>query len=277
MKRMIQLSPYLYALAAIFLWSLLAVSSIILSHIPPFLLIGIAFLFGSICGTPFIKQWKASYKIILLGVYGIFGYHFCLFMALRAAPAIESNLLNYLWPLGIVLLTPIFLKNTLLKKHHIAAAFLGFIGAALIVTNGKFNFNTFHIGYAYAIAAAFIWSTYSLLSKRLSISTPVIGLFCFISGVLSLFLHFILEPSYSIQLSELLLIIVLGIGPMGASFYFWNTSMNLGDSRIIGSISYLTPLLSTTFLALYGKAQITFISILAMFLIVLGAIVGTKK
>jgi drug/metabolite transporter (DMT)-like permease len=31
-------------------------------------------------------------------VYGLFGFHFFLFLALRHAPPVEANLVNYLWP-----------------------------------------------------------------------------------------------------------------------------------------------------------------------------------
>jgi hypothetical protein len=41
----------------------------------------------------------------------LFGFHFLLFMALRLAPPIEANLVNYLWPLLIVLLTPLVLPG----------------------------------------------------------------------------------------------------------------------------------------------------------------------
>jgi drug/metabolite transporter (DMT)-like permease len=48
---------------------------------------------------------------LLLGVYGLFGYHFLLFLALRSAPPLEANLVNYLWPLLIVVLAPVLLPG----------------------------------------------------------------------------------------------------------------------------------------------------------------------
>ena len=41
------------------------------------------------------------------GCTGLFAYHFLLFIALRHAPPVEANLVNYLWPLFIVVLSPV--------------------------------------------------------------------------------------------------------------------------------------------------------------------------
>jgi len=96
-----------YALGAIALWAALASLGISLSHVPPFLLTGIALLIGSVPAWPLYRQWKVSASTLALGVYGLFGYHFLLFIALRLAPPVEANLVNYLWPLFIVVLAPL--------------------------------------------------------------------------------------------------------------------------------------------------------------------------
>ena len=56
---------------------------------------------------PLARAFVAPPRIVLLGVWGIFGYHAFLFEALDRAPMVEANLLNYLWPLLIVLLSPV--------------------------------------------------------------------------------------------------------------------------------------------------------------------------
>ncbi len=101
----------LAALAAIGLWGSLAVLGLRLRHLPPFLLVGVALLLGAVVGARGIRLRDTPPRILALGVYGLFAYHFCLFMALRLAPPVEANLLNYLWPLLIVVLSPIFLNR----------------------------------------------------------------------------------------------------------------------------------------------------------------------
>ena len=97
----------LFALAAIALWSSLAALGVSLRHVPPFLLTGIGLLVGSLVALPLSRgnwaHWKVPVSTLAVGVIGLFGYHALYFTALRTAPLVEAGLINYLWPLLIVL------------------------------------------------------------------------------------------------------------------------------------------------------------------------------
>ncbi len=270
-------NSYIFALGAILLWSSLAVLGQKVSSLPAFLLVGITLFIGGLCSLPWWRQWRVSTKSLAVGIYGLFGYHFCLFMAFRLAPAVEVNLINYLWPLLIVLLSPMFFSNVALTKKHIFGSILGFAGALLIASKGSVVVTYENvIGYCLAAVAAFIWASYSLLSKKVSdITTPTVGLFCLLSGVLSLACHFIFEPSYPLQLSQVPILVLLGIGPMGLAFFLWDKSLKQGDPRIIGSLSYLTPLLSTLLLVVFAGGVFTTMTLMAMILIISGAVIGS--
>jgi len=105
----------LLALAAILLWGALAPLGVRLAHVPPFLLTGLGLLVGSLISLPLaqfrLARWQVPLPTLLVGIYGLFGFHFLLFMALRHAPAVQANLINYLWPLGMVVLAPWFLPH----------------------------------------------------------------------------------------------------------------------------------------------------------------------
>jgi drug/metabolite transporter (DMT)-like permease len=93
--------------------------------------------------------------------------------------------------------------------------------------------------------------------------------------VLSLVAHAVLEPSYSFSMNQWPWLIALGLGPMGLAFFTWDAAMKRGDARVIGSLSYLTPLLSTLLLVFFGFGRFTLTSALAMVMIVVGAILGS--
>ena len=277
LSRLAGLPPLVHALCAVLLWSTVATLSVTLRDVPPFLLVGTTLLIGSLVSVHRIREWRAPWRVLALGVYGLFAYHFALFVALRRAPAIEANLINYLWPLLIVVLTPLFVRGKHLGLRHVLAALAGFCGAALLATGGKFSFAwQYAVGYALALAAALIWSTYSLMTSRLgSVSSVLVGMCCVVSGSLALLCHAAFEPAYTFAARDWPALVVMGLGPMGLAFFAWDAALKRGDPRAIGLLSYLTPLLSTSLLAATGYGTLSGLALLAMLLIVGGALLGT--
>ena len=271
----------LHALGAIALWASLASLGVSLAHVPPFLLTGIALIIGSIPAWPFVlrdpSQWRIPLRTLALGVYGLFAYHFLLFIALRNAPPVEANLVNYLWPLFIVVLTPVVLPGVSLRWPHVLAALLGFGGAAIAIVGGRELSGSLAWGYVPAFAAALIWATYSLMTKRVAaFPTTAIGLFGLVSGVLSLLCHVALEPAATLASRDWLLLAVMGLGPLGASFFLWDKALKLGDARHIGILSYITPLASTALLIVVSGRAFSASIALATVLIISAAILGMR-
>jgi drug/metabolite transporter (DMT)-like permease len=214
-------------------------------------------------------------------VGGLFGFHFLLFMALRLAPPVQANLINYLWPLFMVLLSPLLLPGTRLQAVHIAAALLGFAGAALMILGDTAGAGQqtggWSWGYLLALLSALVWASYSLLTRRVPhFPTAAIGGFALLSGLLSLVCHALLEPAVALNGRDMLLIAALGLGPMGAAFFLWDMALKRGDTRQIGILSYLTPLASTGVLVLVGDRAFTWNIGLAALMIVGAALLGTR-
>ncbi len=279
----------LWALGAIVLWATLASLGVALRHVPPFLLTGIALLAGSILALPVVWRdrsvWNIAPTTLLLGVYGLFGFHFLLFLALRIAPPVEANLVNYMWPLFMVVLSPLLLKGVQLRAVHVIAGLLGFAGAAVAIlgaSNTNANgasprFSGGSWGYFLALGSAFIWASYSLWTQRVApFSTAAVGLFGLVSGVLSLVCHVLLEPGVHLSGEDYLLLLAMGLGPLGAAFFMWDKALKLGDARQIGILSYITPLASTSLLMLVSGRAFTWSIGLAAAMIIAAALMGTR-
>ncbi|WHZ09709.1 MAG: Permease of the drug/metabolite transporter (DMT) superfamily [Burkholderiaceae bacterium] len=271
------LQANLFALGAILLWATLASLGVTLRHVPPFLLTGVALLIGSVPSWPLARQWRVPPATLALGVYGLFGFHFLLFIALRNAPPVSVNLVNYLWPLLIVLLAPLLLRGIELRPAHVVAALIGFAGAALAIAGGHRLEGGLAWGYLPAAGSALVWASYSLLTRRVAaFPTAAVGGFAAASGLLALLCHLLLEPAATLAGRDWLLITLMGLGPLGGAFFLWDAALKRGDPRAIGLLSFLTPLLSTLLLlALRGERPSASI-LLAALLIVGAALFGTR-
>lgn len=281
-----------YALSAIALWASLAALALSLAHVPPFLLTGVCLIMGSVLAWPTVLRrpslWRMPPGTLVFGVLSMFGYHFLLFMGLRLAPAVEVNLINYLWPLFLVVLAPLYLPGMHLRPVHLIAAALGFGGAIIAIWGAQTGSASATpdavnpaLGYLLALGAAVAWANYSLQTKRLSIlgrgfSTAAIGLFGLLSGGFSLLCHWALEPAVSLSAQDWGLLALLGLGPLGASFFLWDQALKLGDARHIGILSYLTPLASTTLLMVVSGRPLTLTIAVAAALIMGAAVLGTR-
>lgn len=274
----------LLALAAIALWGALAPLGVQLAHVPPFLLTGLGLLVGSVIALPLsrfqLARWIVPAPTLLVGIYGLFGFHFLLFMALRHAPAVEANLINYLWPLGMVVMAPWFLKGVVLQTRHVLAALIGFAGAAIAILGrgGSADaLQSLHPGYLFALASAFVWASYSLRTRSLpAFATAAVGSFAALSGALSLLCHLLLEPRVALSTHDFLLIGLLGLGPLGGAFFLWDAAIKLGDTRRIGLLAFATPILSTALLLLTTGQPLQWNVALAAALVVGAAYMGSR-
>jgi drug/metabolite transporter (DMT)-like permease len=227
-----------------------------------------------------LMRWPAP--VWLLGVCGLFGYHALYFAALQLAPPAEANLINYLWPLLIVLLSaPLAARDERerLGWPHLAGALLGFAGVALLAVGRGLDFAGGHaLGYALALGCAFAWSLYSVLSRRFGETpTDAIAAFCTAAALLSLACHFLFERTvWPASAVAWLAVLALGIGPTGGAFYLWDHAVKRGDIRALGALSYAAPILSTALLVLCGLAQPTGALLIAALLVTAGAVLASR-
>ncbi len=262
----------LQGLLAVALWAALAALTALASPVPPFQLAALTFTIGTLVGLAWARATSQPLSLLLrvplaswaLGLYGLLCFHVCYFFALQAAPALEASLVIYLWPLLIVVfsaLLPTWAGGRPLRWWHGCGALLGFAGTAMILLGrGKLGSDGgTWLGYALALAAALIWSSYSVLSRLLAAvpSVAVIGA-CATTAVGSALLHLATETWVSpAGTTAWLAIIGLGLGPVGLAFYLWDEGMKRGDIRVLGVTSYATPLLSTVVMAILGLGEAT--------------------
>jgi drug/metabolite transporter (DMT)-like permease len=276
----------LIGFTAVLMWAMLAMLSARSGTMPPFQLAAITFLIGGSIGMlswPFrpgaVKSLKQSWQVWGLGVVGLFGYHYVYFSAIRAAPAVEVSLIAYLWPLFLVIFSAM-LPGERLRLHHFIGVVLGLAGAVLVISRGDPGnmIGQFGKGHLLAFACAFIWSGYSVLSRRVaSVSTDVVAGYCLVTALLSGICHVLLEDTvWPDTLAQWLAIVGLGLMPVGLAFYTWDVGVKRGDIMVLGAASYASPLLSTLVLAAAGMVAFNWSVVAACLLITLGAVIAAK-
>lgn len=275
---------------AVLMWAMLATLTVSLKAIPPFQLLGMAFGVAFVAGSLWLLFTGGAKRLgvfvqplsfWLSAIAGLFIYHALYFIALRLAPAAEANLINYLWPLLIVLLSALVPGGARLRAAQLFGAVMGLAGTALLIgSGGKVGAATGNLwGYIAAIACAFVWSSYSVLNRRFADvpSEAMIGV-CGAVALLGATTHLLFEPA-SVRLvrGEWVALLALGCGPVGLAFLVWDYGTKHGDLPVLGTLAYGAPVLSTLLLVALGLAEPTIGLLLAAGLVVGGAWIATRK
>lgn len=287
----------IYGVLAIVLWGALALLGVNTKAIPAFQLLFMCFLISA--SLMFIRRFLIGHPLFckpamtlpqwLFGTGALFGFHFCYFIALKHAPAIEVSLICYFWPMLLAMLV----AGKATRLRALAGGICGFIGIGFIILgDAGISFNAeFVLGYALAGICALIWSSYSWYLSKSSGELDDIGWLSLAVALLSLAVHFCLESPLSGELmanqsvisqwqfdgKQWLGIILLGLGPVGGAFYLWDLGLKKGNKQLLASMSFCSPLISSVLLALAGDNTWSVNIFIALALILLGGLIANKK
>ncbi len=269
-------------LAAILSWATLAWLTTLTRRLPPFetlaLALSVAFLAGLLFRAAMRRRparpGRGAALPFVLATVGIFGFHALFFTSLRLAPPVAASLVNYLWPLLIVLLAS-RLPGARLRPSHLLGAALGFGGVLLLFAGGGAEGGGLPLawaGYLCAFGSAMVWAGYSVLNRRLCAGSPtpmvlVCGTVALLGAAASLAFETTIRPDGR----ELTAILLLGLGPTGGAFFLWDIAAKHGRLALLGALSYLAPLLSTLLLVTVGGQEAGWRTAAACLLIVGGA------
>lgn len=277
---------YLYASLASLLWaSTAAVSKLLLAHLDNLQVLFFSTLFASI-SLLIISLAQGKFAVIktytlkdygifaLMGFIGVFLYRFFLQAALLLMPAQEAFIINYTWPIMVVIFAWIILKEKMTWKK-VVALLMSFIGVIIVTTKGDFSILNFSIGGVFfALAGAVVYGFYSVLGKRQTYekftSTTFFYIFSFIFSTIALLL-FSSVPSLSLnQFGGLLW---LGIFPSGLAFVFWLLALKHGDTTKISNLIFMTPFLSLIYIYFLLGEKILISSMVGLIVIVVGILI----
>ena len=283
-----QSKAYLYAGIAIFFWSTVASAfKVGLQHIN-----FIQFLFFATLTSLFIlliinlfqgklKQLKSLGKkdlafSALMGALSPFAYYLVLFKAYEILPAQVAQPLNMVWPIVLVFLSVILLKQKISYKSFIALL-ISFIGVYFIASQGKPGTLVFKepVGVILAAGSSVIWSIYWIynVKKGLDENLQLLLNFFFASIYITLFVLFF-NDFRNLDITGTGLAVYAGIFEMGVTFVLWIKAMKLTASNDkISNLVYIAPFFSLVFIHYFVGETIYVTSLIGLTLIVLGILV----
>jgi drug/metabolite transporter (DMT)-like permease len=272
--------------AAVVLWASLALLTTATAGIPPLQLLALGFGVAGLAGIGWTLRpggegpaaLRAPPAALALAVAALFGYHALYFVALKRAPVVEASLVNYLWPLLIVVFAA-GLGGVRVLAGQWAGTGLGLAAAALVVSRGgRPDLDPAHAaGYAAALGAALVWALYSVLNRRhAAVPSATIYIACALTAMLGAVAHAGLETWVAPTAAQWLAIVALGLGPIGVAFWLWDVGTKRGDVAALGTLAYAAPLLSTALLLVAGRAAPHWTQAVAVGLLLAGAWLGTR-
>ena len=282
---------YIFALLASFLWgSMSAVGKLLLTNLDSLQVLLFTNLFAFL-GLFMIVLFQKKKMVIRtykkqdyftfawMGFIGVFLYPLFFFGALKLLPAQEAFIINYLWPILVVVFAVLILKERITLKKTLGIIF-SFLGIVIVITNGDFLTLQFSsvFGILLAIAGAIVYGLFSVLGKRHNYDNFISMMFYyFFSLFYALIAVLVFSKIPAISVHQFFGLIWLGFFTSGLGVVFWFLALKHGDTAKISSIIFITPFVSLIYIYFIAGEKILISSILGLVFISIGIFIQSIK
>jgi len=280
-----QKKAYIFAIAAVLLWSTVAVSFKIALRYVDFLQLLffasftalIIYLIIALINKTFKQLFKISKKDIfssaLIGFLNPFLYYVVLFKAYSLLPAQIAQPLNYLWPVVLVLLSAPLLGEKL-KLISVVSLLVGFVGVYVISTQGDlFGFKANEpLGVLLAAGSSVIWALSWIFNQKDKRNEQTKLFWNFLFGFFYILISVIIFSELKLpEIKGIVAVIYVGFFEMGITFFLWMKALHLTERNDnISNLIFLSPFLALIFIHFVLKEEIYYTTLIGLVLIVAG-------
>jgi len=238
------------------------------------LVLGLMLIFQKKTGD--LKKYnKSQYSsMFFLGFLGNYMYYIFLYGALSKTTASEGFILTYTWPILVLILSFVILKDKV-TLQKLVGIFISFFGIIIITTKGNISpFNLTNLqGDILAISGALVFALFSVLGKKFNFDKTISVFIYFLSALIFiiptvLIFSKIVFPSFDVWLW----IIYNGIFVNGISYIFWFKALESGETHIVSNLLYLTPFISLIYISIFLNERILISAVVGIVVIVLGVL-----
>ncbi|MFC1841372.1 DMT family transporter [Thermodesulfobacteriota bacterium] len=221
-----------------------------------------AVVFQYFRGQSILRMVRLPFKVVVAGFFGVALYTVMLakaFGIVAEEDIGQINLLNYLWPVWMVVLGMLFLGSRPKALLAISGILMGLFG--VVISRGQNLFTHLPANlfpHALALSGGFLWALYVVLLRKWKIPEEKGGtafhfaICAIIAGLLAAFAHdwHRIPPRSG---AMLFWIVFGGIGPVGIAYSLYEISVKNGPVILIASFSYFIPIGSSLLIGLFFK------------------------
>ena len=281
----------IYTLICVALWGLIPV----VSKLGQASLDNHQFLFWSsvvsfiafLVATVTVKKSKEflSYKpgdwisAIVLGFLGTYLYYILLYFGYANAQGLEVLVLQYSWPIFIVLLS-VFILNEKLTPRRGLAVLLGFVGVALVLTKG--NITEIHLDNYFVdmlvIGAALSFGLFSVLSKKVNLEPYTMIMIFFLTASIASLVSMLLFSDFSLPTKDSIVpVLVNGLFVNGFSYIFWIKALKEAEASFVAPLVFLTPVLSALYLIIFFQEPLLPVYGIGLLAVIIGGLLNKNN
>ena len=280
----------IYITLCIFLWSLLGVfvkfaqsnldhyQYIFYSSVLSFLSLFLLTILNKTLKEVFTYSKKIFLVLFILGFLD-FMFYLLLYFGYHHANSLEVLVIQYTWPIFIVVLSLIILKEEFTKRKLFAVIF-GFIGVSLVITKGDFSslsFDSINV-LLVVLLSAFCFGLFSVLSKKVKVNAINAVMIYFLASTIYSFISMQTFSSFVIPTSkDWIAILVNGVFINGISYLFWIKGLQIFDASKVAPFTFLTPVLSAFFLIIVFDEPILMIYFIGLAFVIIAGLINSLK
>ncbi len=217
--------------------------------------------------------------IFLLGLLGTYIYYLFLYLGYAEAVGLEVLVVQYTWPLLIVILSLFILRESL-SVRKVLSVLLGFSGVLLVITRG--DFSGIHVSNPRVIllvlAGAFCFALFSVLSKNVGRNALVVNSLYFLAALAASLISMLLMSDFALPAREELLPVLLnGVLVNGFSYLFWVVALQSTEASYLAPFTFITPALSALYLILFFNEPVHWSTFAGLTAVILGGLINSIK
>ena len=278
-------SSVVYALISVGIWSTLStVAKLVLADIPNLqtLAIGSAFAFLFMLALLFVtgayrklKNYapRQYFAMAGLGVIGLFLYSALYYYALGVLTAGEACILNYLWPVMLVLFSCLLLREKLTLKKG-AALVCSFAGVVLLSLGGASGGAARWTGVGACVLAAACYGLYCVLCKKAGFDQTVLMCVVWLTVTLcALAAGLTAETWVPVRFGGWMGLLWIGVFVNAVAYFTWGLALQkAGSTALTANLAYIVPVLSVLLSSLALREPLHWTAAAALALIVGGIV-----